>query len=280
MQEPPTGVSKDESWFEILIHDDASTDGTDAIIREYAAQYPDKIFPLYEESNQYSHGGRGRMDLYNYNRVRGRYIATCEADDYWTNPHKLQKQVDFMERNPEYSVCWHRVKRFNVTKQVWSDDDCERFLGDSNGKDIALFDTLNTWYTQPLSMLFRMSVYDLSWFQRYKYYRDMHEIYHLLSVGKGYLFSFVGGVYLMHENGVSSLISNAKFIDIANKMDREFYMINRDKYSLETYKRTLDTSFGYLLSQNKKRACSYIFRRFWLTKDIKKMIKQLIKILI
>ena len=107
MQEPPTGVSADEPWFEILIHDDASTDGTDAIIKEYAAKYPDIIFPLYEEINQYTHGGKGNMDLFNYNRVRGKYIAYCEGDDYWIDAHKLQKQVDFMECHLEYSICTH-----------------------------------------------------------------------------------------------------------------------------------------------------------------------------
>ena len=82
---------------EILIHDDCSTDGTTEIIRQYEAKYPELIFPLYEEENQYSRGGAGKMDLYNYRRARGKYIAYCEGDDYWTDPLKLQKQVDFLE---------------------------------------------------------------------------------------------------------------------------------------------------------------------------------------
>ena len=80
MQSPPPCVPQDaklSDWCEILIHDDASTDGTDDIIREYAAKYPDVVFPLYEEENQYSRGGAGKMDLYNYNRARGKYIAYC-----------------------------------------------------------------------------------------------------------------------------------------------------------------------------------------------------------
>ena len=68
---------------EILIHDDASTDGTDHIIRQYTARHPDLIFPLYETQNQYTRGYAGKMDIhFNYSRARGKYIAYCEGDDY------------------------------------------------------------------------------------------------------------------------------------------------------------------------------------------------------
>lgn len=86
--------------FEAIVHDDASTDGTAAIIREYAEKYPDIIKPIYETENQYSkHDGSLRkiMDAH----MRGKYIAICEGDDYWIDPLKLQKQVDFMESHPE-----------------------------------------------------------------------------------------------------------------------------------------------------------------------------------
>jgi len=94
--------------FEVLIHDDASTDKTADIIREYEARYPDFIKPIYQTENQYSQGARINL-VYNFPRVRGKYIAICEGDDYWTDPEKLQVQFDFMEANPEYSMCFHRV---------------------------------------------------------------------------------------------------------------------------------------------------------------------------
>lgn len=92
--------------FEVLIHDDASTDNTAAIIREYEQKHPDIIKPIYQKENQYSKGiGISRQILLPL--VKGKYLAWCEGDDHWTNPNKLQKQIDFLEQNPEYSACVH-----------------------------------------------------------------------------------------------------------------------------------------------------------------------------
>lgn len=91
--------------FELLIHDDASTDGTADIIREYEAKYPDIVKPIYQTENQYSRGVPiGHTFL--YPRAQGKYIAECEGDDYWTDPLKLQKQVDFLESHPDYGMCY------------------------------------------------------------------------------------------------------------------------------------------------------------------------------
>lgn len=98
-------MQKTNFRFEAIVHDDASTDGTAAIIREYAEKYPDIIKPIYETENQYSkHDGSLRriMD----EACKGKYIALCEGDDYWIEPYKLQKQVDFLESSPDYSMCW------------------------------------------------------------------------------------------------------------------------------------------------------------------------------
>lgn len=99
--------------FEVLIHDDASTDNTAKIIKEYQLKYPEIIKPIYQLENQYSMGRK--PSFINLERAKGRYIAYCEGDDYWTDPYKLQKQVDFMEVNREYSMCGHATKVIDVT---------------------------------------------------------------------------------------------------------------------------------------------------------------------
>lgn len=90
--------------FEVLVHDDASTDKSAEIIREYEERYPELIKPIYQTLNQYSRGG-GITKRFQLPRVKGKYIAICEGDDYWTDSLKLQKQFDFMEENSEYSMC-------------------------------------------------------------------------------------------------------------------------------------------------------------------------------
>ena len=82
---------------EVIIHDDASTDGTQKIIEEYTSKHPDIFFPLLQKENQYRKGIRGMNAKFNFPRCTGKYIALCEGDDFWNDPHKLQKQVDFLE---------------------------------------------------------------------------------------------------------------------------------------------------------------------------------------
>ena len=107
--------------FEVLVHDDASTDNTADIIREYEAKYPQIIKPIYQTENQYSQ--KVRIDrTFQIPRITGKYVAVCEGDDYWTDPRKLQKQVDFLESHPDYSLC--------ACSTVWLDM--------TTGKSIAL----------------------------------------------------------------------------------------------------------------------------------------------
>ena len=90
--------------FEILVHDDASPDKTPDIIREYEEKFPGIVLPIYQTENQYSKKGRIMLRI-QVPRVRGKYIALCEGDDYWTDENKLQKQVDALEAHPEADIC-------------------------------------------------------------------------------------------------------------------------------------------------------------------------------
>lgn len=92
--------------FEILVHDDASPDGTAEIIRTYAQKHPDVVLPILQTENQASQG-KAITPTFQLPRTRGKYVAFCEGDDYWSDPDKLQLQYDFMERHPEYSICCH-----------------------------------------------------------------------------------------------------------------------------------------------------------------------------
>lgn len=99
--------------FEVLIHDDASTDKTTEIIKKYELEYPNIIKPIYQKENQYSKGIPINRK-YNYSRAKGKYIALCEGDDYWIDPLKLQKQIDYMEANPNCTFCFTNGKILDV----------------------------------------------------------------------------------------------------------------------------------------------------------------------
>lgn len=99
--------------FEILIHDDASTDETADIIRQYHALYPNIIKPIYQVENQYSKGNKpGRI---NHQRSKGKYLAICEGDDYWIDPNKLSQQFHALEKNQDVDLCFHSAYRLDMT---------------------------------------------------------------------------------------------------------------------------------------------------------------------
>ena len=109
-------LQKTDFAFEVLIHDDASTDKTADIILEYEKKFPNIIKPIYQRENQFSKGVWVTRD-FNYARAKGKYIAMCEGDDYWTDPLKLQKQVDFLENNEDFNGCFHKTRTINETEK-------------------------------------------------------------------------------------------------------------------------------------------------------------------
>ncbi len=111
-------MQKTNFKFEVLVHDDASTDKTAEIIREYEKNYPEIIKPVYQTENQYSKKV-GIFKNFQLPRVQGKYIAVCEGDDYWTDDMKLQKQFDAMEAHPEIDICACGALKVNAnTKEV------------------------------------------------------------------------------------------------------------------------------------------------------------------
>lgn len=137
--------------FEIIIHDDASTDRTQEIILEYKKRYPKLIKTILQKENQYSKGKRA--SLITMRKARGKYIALCEGDDYWSDPRKLQKQVDLMDDNPEYSLCFHPVQELGSTSKLGKINkisDQDRIFGEKE-----LFKVLKTTYSPTSSLFFR-----------------------------------------------------------------------------------------------------------------------------
>jgi glycosyltransferase involved in cell wall biosynthesis len=190
---------------EIIIHDDASTDKTAEIVAEYANKYPELIFPIFQTENQFSKGIKISA-TYVWPKAKGKYIALCEGDDYWTDPFKLQKQVDFLEANPDFVICYHDVKVINEEGSVI----IESKIGKENQRDFSSEElSYNRPFIMPLSVVFRNL--SIIWPEETKYVLN----------GDTFLFSILGqygngkyikdiqpGNYRYHSGGIWSAITN------------------------------------------------------------------------
>lgn len=146
-------MQKTNFAFEAIVHDDASTDGTANIIREYAAKYPDIIKPIYETENQYSKkDGSIRRIMDDATCKTTKYIALCEGDDYWTDPLKLQRQFDFMEANPEYGLVYTKAIVYNQASNKYTST-----IGKPYNNDIADIILKNPIPT--LTVMFRKDIF-------------------------------------------------------------------------------------------------------------------------
>lgn len=144
--------------FVAIVHDDASTDQTAAIIREYANNFPNIILPILEKENQYSKRDDSLTKIMELalKRTGASYLALCEGDDYWTNPLKLQKQINFLESHSEYSMCFHKVE-VKYEKGVKIKKIPFQHLED---RDYSASDIMENWTVPTCSAILRTQTYN------------------------------------------------------------------------------------------------------------------------
>lgn len=147
--------------FEVCIHDDASTDETANIIREYECKYPNIIKPIYQLENQYSQG-RSPVQI-NIDRANGKYLSFCEGDDYWIDQFKLQKQVDYMESHPDCSFCFTNgiVREGDILKEKvipWKHGGVIRY--EKSKQDYNMSDIELVGYIPTASFMFPKTIWD------------------------------------------------------------------------------------------------------------------------
>lgn len=146
-------MQKTNFKFEAIVHDDCSTDGSTAIIKEYAEKYPNIIKPILETENQYSKGG-GLLRKIMDSHMRGKYVALCEGDDYWTDPTKLQRQVDFLETHPDFTMCFHNAAVRAESGRDWYD--C---FGKLETREYKASEIIKYWKVPTCSIVVRKEVY-------------------------------------------------------------------------------------------------------------------------
>lgn len=139
--------------YEVLINDDASTDRTAEIIREYEKKYPDIVKPIYQTENQYSIGKSCEGIL--LARVKGDYVALCEGDDFWIDENKLQLQVDYMDNHPECSLCAHSGYNCYENGVLMK----ELFRPFDKDSVVPTEEVISRWLFPTASILYRNSMY-------------------------------------------------------------------------------------------------------------------------
>lgn len=233
--------------FVAIVHDDASTDHSADIIREYAAKYPDIIHPIYETENQYSkkNGSLTKIMDTALAATGAPYIALCEGDDYWTDPHKLQKQVDFLDTHPEYVLCCHRYKILNQNDGTWEQDYVASFFTEGTNAEGFAFtkkDNLHTWITKTMTLMYRRDVV-MPDTKQFKYWRDVHFNYYMLKQRKGFCLPDVAAVYRRHSGGIFSPLSYIKKNRISYLVIHELFSMNKDDKDLQEVLFALHPSF-------------------------------------
>lgn len=193
--------------FEILIHDDASTDSTADIIRNYAERYPNIIKPILQDKNQFGKGVNVTQ-TFQYPRAKGKYIAVCEGDDYWIDANKLQLQVNWLECHPDDIGCVHKYivvdedENIQNIKTFGYYEHEERYtLKDFENKELP---------SQLASLMFRNIVNDPSTkypelFNKIKIQGDIKLFLYLLAYGSIYRMPQVCSAYrfVFHKGGQS-----------------------------------------------------------------------------
>jgi glycosyltransferase involved in cell wall biosynthesis len=249
-------IQKTTFPIEILIHDDASTDGTADIIKEYEKKHPDLIFPIYQKENQYSKG-LTISSTFNWPRARGKYIALCEGDDYWTDPYKLQKQVEFLEAtaNAAGVGCYYNIMEHKGNNQVFKPLGKVPMFVRYNFNDML---TKRIPGVRTLTMIYRADAVTSEYVNKTfalnsKAAGDVLLVSNILKYnGDIYLLPFFGAVYRKHEKGESAGLKSSKAIRQQNFHNYEGIMnlvlVKRDeklKFWLRNLKNTLRSDVGH-----------------------------------
>lgn len=254
-------MQKTNFKFEAIVHDDVSTDGSAKIIAEYAAKYPDIIKPIYETENQYSKRD-GSLERIMNEACRGKYIALCEGDDYWIDPLKLQKQVDFMDTHTEYSMCFaNAIEHF---EGISSKDNMFSVIED---RDYSGYEIYDSWIIPTASVLLKnLPAIHESYSEACNTYKFIYgDIVLFLSCalhGKIRGMSDVFSVYRRHDGGITkwSLKSKDLCVDICNHQlyVSNFFGKEFERIAIKKYCRCCIGFFEYYLS-HKDISGAYLF---------------------
>jgi len=241
--------------FEIIIRDDCSTDKTASIIRQYAEEYPNIIKPIYEAENQFSKGVKPMPIV--YKKAVGKYFALCEGDDYWTDPLKLQIQVDFLENNDEYVITYTSVEAFDENGNI------NNYVGGAT-RNLESIELQKAASINTLTACFRNVIKEFPpEFQRTQF-GDLF-LWSLLGAhGKGkFLKDIKPARYRVHDGGVFSKKSNLQQWEMVRITFSSLfiYYLRRNNFNLSNYFYKQSLGYNSLLN-GKSYFMPYLINNF------------------
>lgn len=219
--------------FIAIIHDDASTDGSQEIIKEYADKYPNIIKPILQTENQYCKNNRITKTFIEP-LINSKYTAVCECDDFWTDLNKLQIQVDYMEAHPECSLTCHAYDVVDSNGAFISHNE----IFGSGDRDLSEREIiLNENLPQTATVLYRQSYRNIT---PNFYFNTMvgdYPLYlHMFTCGKVHYFDITMSSYRRHGNNSWVTRTQAdpkrfrKHVDLLNELVRQFDIETGGKY--------------------------------------------------
>ena len=235
-------MQKTNFRFVAIVHDDVSTDGSAAIIREYEEKYPDIFRPIYETENQWSKkdGSLERIMNDAIDASGAKYVAMCEGDDYWKDPNKLQTQVDFLESHPDYSMCFHGaiIQNETNTKVITTCDKIET-------KEYFTEDIFPGWVVPTASVVYQrepIESYPPLKYEEWMKYGDIVLFLKCTHTGRVWGMTEQMSVYRMTEGG--AVISQNR------EMDLYVHMCNHYKFLLVNFPQiNKDWIYNYIATQ-------------------------------
>lgn len=216
-------MQKTSFEYEILIHEDASIDNTAKIVKEYELKYPHLFRCVYQTINQFNL--QNTLTNILFPMARGKYIALCEGDDYWTDSLKLQRQVDFLEANPDFSLCFHKVL-------ILKDEKITSY--ETTRKDVTnTTDLAKGMYIYAPSVLFRNIFKDIFISSILGQVNDYILFMYLSRFGKLKEIHIPMAVYRVHKNGLWSGYSEIEKMEFIIDSQRELLNLFSDNIEVQ-----------------------------------------------